>query len=419
MDEYDCKAYPHMTLIDCDASYDSDSCLDIEFDYTIVCVPSNEMIPNLSSSETKCYVFSYVSEDKVIHRDTIISWLSEVGVPEEAFNMVAEDILQCVSEMGNGICKDSRGLSIRVDLSVSRGCKEEEEDEETNCLDENEEEVEVKVEEDEDNALVHPVTRTIEDSHDNDEWKYRWDEEEMEIEEQEDNELTPTDTRSAEDDHGENDYGDERNSYWEEDMEIEEDNTSVIELEIDRDNRSVIELEIDRDNRSVIELEIGRDNRSVIELEIGRDNRSVIELEIGRDNRSVIELEIGRDNRSVIELEIGRDNRSVIELESNGDNRSVIEVESDEDEWNYDWEEMIGIEEDIRFIPAAKSGIEGLKMVTVEEAGKCPICFEDFNVGVCMPCSHTFHMDCIQDWLNVGNSCPLCRFQLPTSSTDE
>ncbi|CAL5201698.1 unnamed protein product [Lathyrus oleraceus] len=88
------------------------------------------------------------------------------------------------------------------------------------------------------------------------------------------------------------------------------------------------------------------------------------------------------------------------------------------DEWEYGWEEGIEIEEDIRFVPAAKSCIEGLKMVTVEEAEKCSICFEDFKVGVCMPCSHMFHKDCIQDWLNVGNSCPLCRFQLPTNSNN-
>ncbi|CAK8568800.1 unnamed protein product [Lathyrus sativus] len=91
----------------------------------------------------------------------------------------------------------------------------------------------------------------------------------------------------------------------------------------------------------------------------------------------------------------------------------VNDIESDEDEWEYGWEEGIEIEEDIRFVPAAKSCIEELKTVTTKETEKCSIYFEDFNVGVCMSCSHMFHMDCIQDWLNIGNSCPLCRFQLP------
>ncbi|KAI5410459.1 hypothetical protein KIW84_055822 [Lathyrus oleraceus] len=64
------------------------------------------------------------------------------------------------------------------------------------------------------------------------------------------------------------------------------------------------------------------------------------------------------------------------------DNRSIINVASDEDEWEYGWEEGMEMEEDIRFVPAAKSCIEGLKTVTVEEAEKCSICFEDFKVSI-------------------------------------
>ncbi|XP_058759646.1 E3 ubiquitin-protein ligase CIP8-like [Vicia villosa] len=237
--------------------------------------------------------------------------------------------------MGSGMYKNLRDLFIQVDFSVTRNSKECDEDEESNCLDENEEEM--QVEEDEDNALIPPVTRTIEDNHNKDEWSYRWEEEEeMEMEVQDDG-LTPNVTWTVvEDDHGENEYGDDWDSYWEEEMRIEEDNRSVIEVEIDDD------YSFD------------------------------------------------------------------------------IEVENDEDEWNYGWEEAIRIEEeDIRFVLAAPSCIEGLKMVTIEEAEKCTICHEDFNVGVCMPCSHMFHTNCIKNWLNVGNSCPLCRFQLPTSSTNE
>ncbi|RPB20114.1 hypothetical protein L211DRAFT_573224 [Terfezia boudieri ATCC MYA-4762] len=47
---------------------------------------------------------------------------------------------------------------------------------------------------------------------------------------------------------------------------------------------------------------------------------------------------------------------------------------------------------------------------------RCPVCLEDFEedqeVRV-LPCSHSFHIDCIDPWLlNVSGSCPLCRIDL-------
>jgi hypothetical protein len=95
----------------------------------------------------------------------------------------------------------------------------------------------------------------------------------------------------------------------------------------------------------------------------------------------------------------------------------TIEIESDEDDYDLEEDEdlMMIEEETTSFIPAAKSCLEELKMVKAEEITKCTICFEDVNVGVSLPCSHMFHMNCIQDWLVIGHCCPLCRFQLPMS----
>ncbi|WJX30942.1 hypothetical protein P8452_19429 [Trifolium repens] len=103
--------------------------------------------------------------------------------------------------------------------------------------------------------------------------------------------------------------------------------------------------------------------------------------------------------------------------EDNGLIPDVIEIESDEGDYDLEEDEdlMMIEEEHTRFIPAAKSCLEELKMVKAEEITKCTICFEDVNVGVPLPCSHMFHMNCIQDWLVIGHCCPLCRFQLPMS----
>ncbi|PSR89638.1 E3 ubiquitin-protein like [Actinidia chinensis var. chinensis] len=49
----------------------------------------------------------------------------------------------------------------------------------------------------------------------------------------------------------------------------------------------------------------------------------------------------------------------------------------------------------------------------------CAICLDEFHVGsevIRMPCSHVYHDDCIVSWLKTSNSCPLCRYEMPSSS---
>lgn len=52
---------------------------------------------------------------------------------------------------------------------------------------------------------------------------------------------------------------------------------------------------------------------------------------------------------------------------------------------------------------------------------RCPVCLDDFEEDQAvrvLPCSHSFHIDCIDPWLlNVAGSCPLCRIDL--SSPEE
>ncbi|KAK6270215.1 hypothetical protein POUND7_007320 [Theobroma cacao] len=51
------------------------------------------------------------------------------------------------------------------------------------------------------------------------------------------------------------------------------------------------------------------------------------------------------------------------------------------------------------------------------EAENCVICLEELKVGsdaFQMPCSHTFHGECIKKWLKQSHYCPVCRFEMPT-----
>ncbi|XP_038907201.1 E3 ubiquitin-protein ligase RING1-like [Benincasa hispida] len=77
--------------------------------------------------------------------------------------------------------------------------------------------------------------------------------------------------------------------------------------------------------------------------------------------------------------------------------------------------------------PASKSAIEKLPTVTVtedllnSEMNQCAVCIDEFEKGIKvkqMPCKHVFHDYCILPWLELHNSCPVCRFELPTDDAD-
>ena len=51
----------------------------------------------------------------------------------------------------------------------------------------------------------------------------------------------------------------------------------------------------------------------------------------------------------------------------------------------------------------------------------CCVCLDDFEMGTVgkqMPCKHIFHSDCLLPWLQLHSSCPVCRYQLPTSEDE-
>ena len=81
--------------------------------------------------------------------------------------------------------------------------------------------------------------------------------------------------------------------------------------------------------------------------------------------------------------------------------------------------------------PTAKETLEKMqdKVITEDEllelkrtnSVDCSICKDEFEVDsklVKMPCNHYFHGDCVKPWLVQRNSCPTCRFELPTDDTD-
>ncbi|XP_010315798.2 uncharacterized protein [Solanum lycopersicum] len=77
-------------------------------------------------------------------------------------------------------------------------------------------------------------------------------------------------------------------------------------------------------------------------------------------------------------------------------------------------------------VPASESSMQSLlKKIEIDEENttddKCMVCLEELvkkeregdNEIVSMPCSHTFHGECITKWLETSHYCPICRFEMP------
>lgn len=51
----------------------------------------------------------------------------------------------------------------------------------------------------------------------------------------------------------------------------------------------------------------------------------------------------------------------------------------------------------------------------------CLICQEDYELGCTvsfLPCGHLYHAHCINDWLRRNSTCCVCRYELPTTTSD-
>ncbi|XP_047181613.1 E3 ubiquitin-protein ligase CIP8-like [Vigna umbellata] len=147
-----------------------------------------------------------------------------------------------------------------------------------------------------------------------------------------------------------------------------------------------------------------------------------VEIGITRANQDGISVSANQDGINVSANQDGTSvsaNQDGISVSANQDEISASVIDNVSDDDHFEEAEEYGFEEDDEdygLVPADKAFVEGLEMVQQKGSERCAICFEDFLFGVRMPCLHAFHKSCITEWLQIGNSCPLCRINLPTQS---
>ncbi|KAF9597249.1 hypothetical protein IFM89_016390 [Coptis chinensis] len=77
--------------------------------------------------------------------------------------------------------------------------------------------------------------------------------------------------------------------------------------------------------------------------------------------------------------------------------------------------------------PASKASIESMPTIKItssflgRDSVLCAVCKDEFFIDVeakQLPCNHIYHCECILPWLSQHNSCPVCRFLLPTDENE-
>ncbi|KAJ7563770.1 hypothetical protein O6H91_03G125400 [Diphasiastrum complanatum] len=76
--------------------------------------------------------------------------------------------------------------------------------------------------------------------------------------------------------------------------------------------------------------------------------------------------------------------------------------------------------------PASQSSVDAMPTIAIgsehlyEDSAQCAVCKDQYELGSevrQMPCNHMYHADCILPWLAHHNSCPVCRFEMPTEQS--
>ncbi|XP_043712642.1 E3 ubiquitin-protein ligase CIP8-like [Telopea speciosissima] len=207
---------------------------------------------------------------------------------------------------------------------------------------------------------------------------------------------------------------------WDNDNDDEDDDDDELEfsnIDADRSDDDEIEDEEDDPDREENEGDRRRRRRDILRLRI-RDFAS--RATIGENRNRILdwsEILMGLEDNS-IELRMG-----MPELDGYiGNPEDYVDAAGYEALLQNLAESDGGVRRGAP--PAARfavSALETLEITLEEEVFVCAICKESVPVGGTakkLPCGHGYHGDCIVPWLGSRNSCPVCRFELPTDDSE-
>jgi len=96
---------------------------------------------------------------------------------------------------------------------------------------------------------------------------------------------------------------------------------------------------------------------------------------------------------------------------------------------NMTYEQMIALDEETSLEPGQGLSKHDISQYTLTQSYKksdksddkssCNICLSEFDEGEkirTLPCFHSFHTNCIDNWLNRKAECPVCRSSVEPSS---
>ncbi|XP_047046090.1 E3 ubiquitin ligase BIG BROTHER-related-like [Lolium rigidum] len=119
------------------------------------------------------------------------------------------------------------------------------------------------------------------------------------------------------------------------------------------------------------------------------------------------------------------------DVEDGEDGDSAQDAWEDVDPDEYSYEELVALGEVVGTESRGVSAdtLASLPSVTYQAQDKqdsnieqCVICRVEFEEGeslIALPCKHSYHSECINQWLQLNKVCPMCSAEVPTSESNQ